>query len=133
MAGLTLLSAIPAIIYTVIGVKVIDEVGQDLAFAMGDVAGQQTGIAPLGGSPEAIIEGLGSAIVTMAVLGIVLIVVTTVGFFLIGLKLRQRRWWTFCYLAGWGECLMFPFGTILGVFTIVVLSRPGVKRSFGVD
>jgi len=26
---------------------------------------------------------------------------------------------------------MFPFGTILGVFTIIVLSRPTVKRSFG--
>jgi hypothetical protein len=27
---------------------------------------------------------------------------------------------------------MFPFGTILGIFTIIVLSRPTVKRLFGV-
>jgi hypothetical protein len=47
-------------------------------------------------------------------------------------QIRNRRWWTFCYLTGWGECLMFPFGTVLGIFTIIVLSRPSVKLLFGV-
>jgi hypothetical protein len=29
------------------------------------------------------------------------------------------------------ECLFLPFGTILGVFTIIVLSRESVKELFG--
>jgi hypothetical protein len=30
------------------------------------------------------------------------------------------------------ECLWMPVGTVLGVFTIIVLMRPRVKRLFGV-
>jgi len=66
------------------------------------------------------------------VTGVVVALVSAVHLLLVGVKIRQRRWWTFCYLTGWGECLMFPFGTILGIFTIIVLSRPTVKRTFGV-
>ena len=58
--------------------------------------------------------------------------VSTIHLVVVGVKIRQRRWWTFCYLTGWGECLMFPFGTILGIFTIIVLGRPSVKKLFGV-
>ena len=49
------------------------------------------------------------------------------------MKIKQRQWWMFCYLTGWGECLMFPFGTILGIFTIIVLGRASVKKLFGVE
>jgi len=28
------------------------------------------------------------------------------------------------------ECIFMPFGTVLGVFTIVVLARPSVKEMF---
>jgi len=30
------------------------------------------------------------------------------------------------------ECMIVPFGTVLGVLTIIVLSRDKVKRLFGV-
>jgi hypothetical protein len=30
------------------------------------------------------------------------------------------------------SCLMVPFGTVLGIFTIVILSRDSVKRLFGI-
>ena len=30
------------------------------------------------------------------------------------------------------ECLAFPLGTVLGVFTLIVLVRPEVKQLFGV-
>jgi hypothetical protein len=30
------------------------------------------------------------------------------------------------------ECIFIPFGTVLGVFTIIVLMRPTVKELFGV-
>ena len=30
------------------------------------------------------------------------------------------------------SCAFMPFGTVLGVFTLIVLLRPGVKELFGV-
>lgn len=44
--------------------------------------------------------------------------------------LQRRTHHTFCLVVAGLECLMIPFGTILGVFTIVVLTRPSVERLF---
>ncbi|HMJ05274.1 MAG TPA: hypothetical protein VK474_03370 [Chthoniobacterales bacterium] len=43
---------------------------------------------------------------------------------------RRRRYW-FVFVMACIECAVFPFGTVLGVFTIVTLSRPTVKSVFG--
>lgn len=40
-----------------------------------------------------------------------------------------KRYW-FALVMACVECLFVPFGTILGVFTIVVLSRQSVKELF---
>jgi hypothetical protein len=48
-----------------------------------------------------------------------------------GRCLSQRRHYTLCLVAAGVSCLFMPFGTVLGVFTIVVLSRPTVKSLFG--
>ena len=45
-------------------------------------------------------------------------------------KLRKRTNYTFCLVVAAIECMFMPFGTVLGVFTIVVLSRPSVKAMF---
>jgi hypothetical protein len=62
-------------------------------------------------------------------------------FFLIGLAIaigivmagralaKRRRYW-FAFIVACIECLFMPFGTILGVFTIIVLSREAVKQMF---
>ena len=42
---------------------------------------------------------------------------------------RQRHYW-FAFVVACIECLFMPFGTILGVFTIIVLSREAVKTLF---
>jgi hypothetical protein len=47
-----------------------------------------------------------------------------------GRFLAQRRHYTFCFVMGCVECLFMPFGTVLGVFTILVLIRPSVKEMF---
>jgi hypothetical protein len=39
----------------------------------------------------------------------------------------------FCLVMGGVECLFMPFGTVLGVFTIIVLMREPVKQLFGVN
>jgi hypothetical protein len=41
---------------------------------------------------------------------------------------RTRR--LFCLVAAGLGCLFFPLGTVLGVFTFIVLSRPTVRAVF---
>ena len=47
-----------------------------------------------------------------------------------GRCLSQRKNYTFCLVMGGVACLFMPFGTVLGVFTIIVLTRPSVKALF---
>ncbi|MCL4216921.1 MAG: hypothetical protein KJ052_07955, partial [Candidatus Hydrogenedentes bacterium] len=55
------------------------------------------------------------------------------GCFLIygGRCLQHRRRWTLCLVVAACACMFMPFGTILGVFTIIVLNRPVVRAMFG--
>ena len=50
--------------------------------------------------------------------------------FLAGRYLRQRTHYMYCLVMGGVECMFVPFGTVLGVFTIIVLQRPTVKQLF---
>jgi len=45
---------------------------------------------------------------------------------------RRRHYW-FAFVTACVQCLFFPFGIILGVFTIIVLSRSSVKQLFGIE
>ena len=47
-----------------------------------------------------------------------------------GYFLSQHRRHTFCLVVAGISCMFVPFGTVLGVFTILVLSRPSVKALF---
>jgi len=47
-----------------------------------------------------------------------------------GRFLSKRRHYLYCMIIAGLECLFMPFGTVLGVFTIIVLSRESVKGSF---
>lgn len=49
---------------------------------------------------------------------------------LAGRFLMRRVHYTFCFVMAALACVFVPFGTILGVFTIVVLARPTVKELF---
>jgi hypothetical protein len=48
-----------------------------------------------------------------------------------GKCLKLRRNYRFCFVVACVSCVFMPIGTILGVFTILVLSRPSVKSAFG--
>ena|SRR6478736_2928326 len=50
---------------------------------------------------------------------------------LAGRSLNGRRRYTFCFVIACLLCSFAPFGTVLGVFTIIVLLRPSVKKLFG--
>ncbi len=47
-----------------------------------------------------------------------------------GCKLKRRTSHTFCLVIAGLECLLMPFGTVLGVFTILVLIKEPVKQLF---
>jgi len=51
-------------------------------------------------------------------------------YFLAGKGLRTRRRLMLCYIMAVLVCFFIPLGTILGVFTFVTLSKPGVKAAF---
>jgi hypothetical protein len=50
--------------------------------------------------------------------------------FITGRKLKRRVSWIFCLTVAAVECLLIPFGTILGVFTLIVLMKDPVKALF---
>lgn len=47
-----------------------------------------------------------------------------------GAKLRKRTSIWYCMVIGGIECAFMPLGTILGVFTLIVLSRERVRALF---
>jgi hypothetical protein len=47
-----------------------------------------------------------------------------------GINLKRRTHRTFCVVIAAIECISMPFGTILGVFTLVVLMKESVKQLF---
>ena len=47
-----------------------------------------------------------------------------------GRFLARQRHHTFCLVMAAVACMFMPFGTVLGVFTIIVLVRPSVKVLF---
>jgi len=48
-----------------------------------------------------------------------------------GRFIARRKHYTFCLVMACVECLLMPFGTVLGVFSIWVLNRQSVKGLFG--
>jgi len=53
--------------------------------------------------------------------------------FVAGRFLARRRHYTFCLVMAAIECIFMPFGTVLGVFTLVVLLREPVKQLFDLN
>ena len=47
-----------------------------------------------------------------------------------GRFLARRAHYMYCFAVAGIECIFIPFGPVLGVFTIIVLSRPSVKALF---
>ncbi len=68
-----------------------------------------------------------------AVLGLALFLIgiaMAICILMAGRSLALRKRYSFVLVMACIECLFIPFGTILGVFTIVVLSRESVRGSF---
>lgn len=44
--------------------------------------------------------------------------------------IERRTRWTFCIVVAAIQCTFFPFGTALGIFSLVVLNRERIRRTF---
>ncbi len=51
-------------------------------------------------------------------------------FALAGKNLARHRSWIFCMVIAGIACTIMPVGTVLGIFTILVLNRPAVRALF---
>jgi hypothetical protein len=47
-----------------------------------------------------------------------------------GKKLKSRTSRTFCMVIAGIECMFMPFGTVLGIFTLITLNKESVKALF---
>jgi hypothetical protein len=56
--------------------------------------------------------------------------IVTVLILMAGRFLARQKRLTYCFVVAGIECMFMPFGTVLGVFTIIVLCRPTVKALF---
>ncbi|HWY50787.1 MAG TPA: hypothetical protein VNW72_04825 [Chthoniobacterales bacterium] len=84
---------------------------------------------PQNGPPPAII---GYIFIGLGVFGFLLGETFALCIVLAGRFIAQRRRYWFVFVTACMQCLFFPFGIILGVFTIIVLSRDPVKELFGI-
>ena len=90
-----------------------------LALAAGWLDKPEPDVAPVG-------------IILMLIAGLFIVCGWTLAVLMIvaGRFLAKRRHRTFCIVVAAIACLFMPFGTILGVFTIVVLMRDSVQALF---
>ncbi|MDY0170661.1 MAG: hypothetical protein RBS80_29235 [Thermoguttaceae bacterium] len=80
-----------------------------------------------GGPPPAVIGGIIAAVgMSVIVFGWTMAACVLAA----GRMLAGKRRYLFCLVMAGIECVMMPLGTILGVFTIIVLSRDSVKAAF---
>jgi hypothetical protein len=74
---------------------------------------------------------LGWFFIAFAAVGMIFGFAFAICLFLAGRFLAHRRRYLYCLVMACVACMFMPFGTILGVFTIIVLLKPSVKELFG--
>jgi hypothetical protein len=118
MAGLTLMFGCAGVLYVVFGVGMVF-LADDLVAA--DPNAPPPGVVQLIGG---ILSAVGAVIALLQLVSAVLLVMTA-------RFISMRRYRTFCLVVAGLTCLSVPLGTALGVFTFVILARPGVIERFG--
>ncbi len=110
LGGLTALMGLVPILHLLLGLGLLTT----------SLAGQ--------GDPEASVVG----VILVAVAGAAILLGVGLGAAqaYAGHCLSHHKNWTFCAVVAAVSCLMIPYGTILGVFTLIVLQRPPVKDLF---
>ena len=87
----------------------------------------------LGGNGEAPPPFIGWMFVLFSVAFITVGLIFSAGIVFAGRSLAKRKRYLYCLVAAGVECMFMPLGTVLGVFTIIVLMRNSVKELFGAN
>lgn len=69
--------------------------------------------------------------IVIYLVGGVVLLLASVGNILSGIFIQRRTHRIFSMTVAGLNCLQVPIGTVLGVFTIVVLGKDSVRRSYG--
>jgi hypothetical protein len=86
-----------------------------------------------GAFPDTNPEARTMGVVIMVIAGLIILAGWTFAAFVAfaGRSLQTRSRYTFCLVMAGVECIFMAVGTVLGVFTIIVLIRDSVKELFG--
>jgi hypothetical protein len=114
VGGLYALLSCIALIYVVLGIVFLVTAGQARP-----THGEQT--------PPA---ALGWIFIAFGTIGFLIGEAFAICVIMAGRKLASLTNHTFVFVTACIECLMMPFGTVLGIFTIITLSKPEVKQLF---
>lgn len=89
---------------------------------------------PAGGSPTPPSAAMPPEIMTIMIVfyivAAVMIASLATGNILAGFWLKKHVQHTLTFVVAAINCAFFPFGTVLGIFTIIVLQRPTVKMTY---
>ena len=88
------------------------------------------GVAMLSGAIDDAPPFVGLMFVVMSIVVITFGWVFAVCLIVAGRSLARRKRYMFCLVMAAISCMFMPFGTVLGVFTIILLMRPSVKELF---
>jgi len=92
-----------------------------------------TGVLPIREpGAEQMTTVMGIFFVTFSILAIAVGLAFAVLLLFTGNYLKKRVHYTFCLVMACVACVFMPFGTVLGVFTILVLVKPSVKAAFAI-
>ena len=113
LGGMTLLFSLFPVIHLVIGIAILS----------GAFEGN-------GNNPPPPIFGLMFTIMPL----LFIIIGMTIGSLQIaaGINIGKRTKYKLCFVVACIECMMMPLGTVLGVFTIILLNKEEVRSQFGI-
>jgi hypothetical protein len=75
-------------------------------------------------------EFLGWMFIVLGAIGVLIGLALSICILIAGHSLARRKHYWFSFVVACIECIFMPFGTVLGVFTIIVLVRESVKKLF---
>lgn len=131
LAGLQVLGACFFSLYVVAGVAMTRiPVSTGTGGGAGGTGGPGTGVSP---ADAKMFEMMAMVWTAIGGVGALVMLAVAVGAFFAGRFISARRHPTFVLVVAGIECLFFPLGTALGVFTIIVMVRPSVKDLFVSD
>ena len=113
LSGLSVLGALGSALYALI-----------VSAALGQATTRIEGVEPIGAA------GVIGIVVVICAIGCGYCLLQAAAYFFTGLGLQRCRWRVFCLIIAGLSCLNVPLGTVLGVFTIIVLVRPTVVEEF---